>query len=131
MEIVTSVVLCASALALVYASMSRLFYPRKAVFLKGLSQKSDGMLDINLRNEIRAIGAVLILGAIVIVFGVFLEEVRNPSMIVSTLIFTGIALGRGFSAVVDGIPSAEIIQIIIAESIISGLNIWCLIYALL
>jgi len=129
MEIFKVFVLFLSSLALIYACTTRLIRPLKAVFLQSYLATSQNKLAItvDLLNEIRGMGSVLFIGAIVVFVGILLPDFQLTSFVVATLILFGIVLGRLLSSFVDGKPSQRLIQVATVEAALSILNIICLI----
>ncbi|MEO1287703.1 MAG: DUF4345 domain-containing protein [Chloroflexota bacterium] len=133
MEIFKVVVLFLSGLALFYACSMRLINPTNAIFLQTYFESPENSLatDIDLVNEIRGVGAVMLLGGIVALLGAIRADVRLTSFVVVTIIFSGVVLGRSYSLFIDGIPSENLIRAAIAEVVLSVLNIVCLITILI
>ena len=122
------VVLALSGLALFYASTMRLFNPTEAVFLQTFFEHSGNSLDIHtdLVNEIRGVGAVMLLGGFVALLGTIRADFRSAAFVVLTVILGGVVLGRSYSFFIDGIPHANLIRAAIAEGVLGGLNVFCL-----
>lgn len=128
MEIFKIIVLCLSGLALLYASSMRLFNPKKANFLQIYFANPENKLeyDTDLVNEIRGIGAVMLLGGIAIFLGIILPDFRSSSFVVAIVIFFGVASGRLMSVVLDGKPNKEVIRAMLVEVVLSVFNVFCL-----
>ena len=126
MEIIA---LTLSGLALFYASSMRLVNPSKANFLQTYVTKSENKLaeDVDLLNEIRGVGAVMLLGGIVILLGTIMPALRLGSFLVAVVIFLGVVFGRLISFGLDGRPNKDVIKGTFAEIVISALNIYCLV----
>ena len=107
----------------------RLINPQKGNFLQTYLSNLDNKLenDTDLVNEIRGVGAVMLVSGIFILLGIVIPDFRFTSFAVATAIFFGVVLGRLISFVVDGKPSQDVIKATIAEIVISLLNIFCLI----
>lgn len=121
-------VLVLSALALFYASSSRLFNPAGAVFLQtNLENPESSQVAIDLLNEIRGVGAVMLLGAVTALLGTLRTDFRLTSFVVTAVIFGGVVLGRSLSLFIDGIPNENLMRAATAESVLAALNIFCLI----
>ena len=123
----TIIVLVLSALALLYASSSRLFSPTQAVFLTVTIENTEDFLESNttLLNEIRGVGGVLLIGGLVTLLGAFVTRLRPISLHVSAVIFSGIVLGRLISFALEGIPSTEIVRIASVEAVFCVLTVFC------
>jgi len=133
MKLFQIVILSLSSLALLYASSMRLINPKKANFLKAYLSNPENELenDIDLVNEIRGIGAVMLLGGIAILLGAIIPDLRLTSFIIAIVIFLGIVSGRSISFILDGKPNKAVIKATIAEVFLSVLNIFCLINILI
>lgn len=126
METFKVVVLILSASALFYASSMRLFNPSKANFLQTYTENSTNTLvqDVDLLNEIRGVGSVMLLGGIVILLGVFMPGLRRTSLVVAGVIFVGVVLGRIVSISLDGTPNTEVMKATMAEVVLGALNVF-------
>ncbi|MEO1441010.1 MAG: DUF4345 domain-containing protein [Chloroflexota bacterium] len=133
MKIFNIIVLALSGLALFYASSMRLINPAEAVFLQTYFENPDIHLrtDIDLVNEIRGVGAVMVLGGIVALIGTIRAGFRFTSFVVATVILGGVVLGRSLSLFIDGIPDASLMRAFVAEIVLSVLNVFCLITMLI
>ncbi|MEL6407539.1 MAG: DUF4345 domain-containing protein [Chloroflexota bacterium] len=122
-------ILLVSALALFYASSTRLFDPTNALFLETYFENPANSLATNsdLVNEIRGIGAVMLLAAIVTVLGIRRADFRLTAFSMLTVIFGGVVLGRSISIVIDGMPNTNLLRAMSAEVVLALLNIFCLI----
>ncbi|MEL6253442.1 MAG: DUF4345 domain-containing protein [Bacteroidota bacterium] len=127
------VMLSLSALALFYASFSRLIDPSRAVFLQTYLDNSGNNLDnhIDWVNEIRGVGAVMFLGGIIAILGAIKPGFRETAFVVVTVIFAGVVLGRSISFILDGVPNQGLIRVAIIEGVLAVLNIFCLAYILM
>lgn len=126
-------VLALSGLALVYACTMRLIDPSTAVFLQTYFETAGNSLDthIELANEIRGLGASMLLAGMVAFLGIVMPRFRVTSFVVVCVIFVGVALGRSVSLVVDGVPDASLLRPAITEAILAALNLFCLANALI
>ncbi|MEO0899875.1 MAG: DUF4345 domain-containing protein [Bacteroidota bacterium] len=128
MNIFHIIVLTLSGLAMFYASYSRLFKPASAVFLKNYvndpSRNQGNHPDVY--NEVRGVGAVMVLGGIVCLLGALWEDIRFTSFVVACVIFMGVVVGRLVSIAIDGIPAKELLSIFYVELFIGVLNVFCL-----
>ncbi len=129
MEVLNIIVLTLSGLALFYASYTRLINPTKAIFLQTYLAKSENEPenDADLVNEVRGIGAVMLLGGIMILLGALFPDFRLTSFVVAIVLLFGVILGRLISFGVDGRPSQDIVRAAMIEMILGGLNIICLV----
>lgn len=125
MKIFKIVVLFISGLALFYASSTRLINPTETVFLQTYFANPANILatDVDLVNEVRGVGAVMLLGGITAVFGAIRADFRRTSFVVVTVIFGGVVLGRLLSLFFDGIPSQNLIRVAVVEGVLTVLNI--------
>ena len=129
MESIKIVVLIFSGLALFYASSTRLIKPTKANFLKAYLENHTNELenDIDLVNEIRGVGAVMLLGGIIILLGTIVPNLRQTAFIVAIVILFGVVIGRLISFGIDGQPNEAVIKVMAVEFILGLLNIFCLV----
>ena len=127
MEILNIIVLTLSGLLLFLVGTLRLIDP-----IKNYSKNSGITLtnDENLLNEIRGISSLMLIGGIIILLGIKISSLTNISYSVAILIFIGFLFGRIISIFIDGKPNKLIINGIISEAILGGLNIFCLVNAL-
>ena len=126
METFNITVLILSGLALFYASSMRLINPKKAKFLQSYLAKPENKLekDIDLLNEIRGIGAVMLLGGIIILLGAILPDFRLSAFVVALVLLFGVVLGRLISFGLDGKPNQDVLRATFIEIVLSGLNIF-------
>ena len=125
MKIFNIVVLALSGLALFYACSMRLINPSKGVFLQSYFENSANNLATHsdLANEIRGVGAVMLLGGVVAFLGIIRPDLQFTSFLVLTVIFGGVILGRIFSFFMDGIPHNNLLSAAMAEGILAVLNV--------
>ena len=132
MEIINIVVLSLSGLLLVYAGTMRLIKPLKSLCLKTYLDnpriKLEGEVDIF--NEMRAGGASMAFGGIVILLGTIMTELTLASFIVAIAILLGNAFGRLISLSSDGKPNQQLSQGLMSELILGAASAFCLVYAL-
>ena len=107
--------------------------PSAAVFLKTYFETAGNTLDrhIELANEIRGLGASMLLAGIVAFLGIFMPRFKVTAFVVLSVMFAGVVLGRSVSLVVDGVPDASLLRPAIVEAILAVLNIFCLAYILI
>ncbi|HAA16564.1 MAG TPA: hypothetical protein DCE41_34590 [Cytophagales bacterium] len=125
MEIFKIVVLTLSGLALIYASSMRLINPSKGNFVQTYVENPENVLanDADLLNEIRGIGAVLLLGGITLLLGALLPGFRQTALVIGGVLFVGVVAGRLTSFAVDGIPNVAIERATLIEIVLSVLNV--------
>lgn len=128
MEIFKIVTLSLSGLLLLFVGLMRLSNPIKA-YLKnsGIELKND----VNLLNELRGVSAVMLSAAIIVALGIVIPELSLTSFVVGALIFIGFLIGRLISVSADGKPNKQIIQGMVFEVILGGINLACLILSLM
>jgi len=127
----SSIVLTLSGLALLYACTMRLMSPSSALFLQTHLQSTGNVLNIELANEIRGLGASMLLAGIAAFVGIFMPRFRITAFVVVSVIFAGVVLGRSVSLVVDGMPDTSLLRPIIVEGILAALNLYCLAHSLI
>ncbi len=121
MEIAQIIILSLSSLLLTMVGISRLSNP-----VKNYAKNSGIQLsrDVNLLNEMRGVGAVMLCTGLVTLWGVFLPAITRSSFLVGTLIFIGFAIGRFVSIAADGKPGKEISQGIVFEIVLGSANLF-------
>ncbi|MEL6804279.1 MAG: DUF4345 domain-containing protein [Bacteroidota bacterium] len=129
MKIFQIVVLVLSGLALFYACSMRLIKPSGAVFLQSYFEDPANSLEshVDLANEIRGVGAVMLLGGLIALLGAFRPDFQQTAFVVTTLIFAGVILGRSISWIFDGAPPVNLIRAAIAEAVLAVLNAYCMV----
>jgi len=83
--------------------------------------------DINLLNEVRGVGSLMLCGGIIILLGILIPKLTVTSFVVAILIFIGFAIGRILSMGLDGKPKKLLNQGLIFELVLGGLNIFGLV----
>lgn len=133
MRVFETVVLVLSGLALFYASSSRLINPAEAVFLQTYLANPVNSLanDIDLVNEIRGGGAVMLLAGMVVFLGTVKADFRLTSFVVATVILGGVVFGRALSLFIDGMPNEALTRVAIVEGVLGAFNIVCLVNILI
>lgn len=133
MRVFETVVLVLSGLALFYASSSRLINPAEAVFLQTYLANPVNSLatDIDLVNEIRGVGAVMLLAGMVVFLGTVKADFRLTSFVVATVILGGVVFGRALSLFIDGMPNEALTRVAIVEGVLGAFNIVCLVNILI
>jgi hypothetical protein len=124
MEIFKIVILSVSGLLLFVVGTMRLVNPIKQ-YLKGSGIALNQ--DVSLLNEVRGVSAVMLLGGLIMLSGTIVPELSFTSHIVATLLFIGFAIGRTVSYNVDGKPNKLIVQGLVSEIVLGGLNVFCVI----
>ena len=123
----TNVVLALSGLALFYACTMRLIDPSAVVFLQG----SGNAPTIEMANEIRGMGAGMLLAGIVALLGIFMPRLKVTTFVIFSVMFVGMVSGRSVSLVLDGVPDENIFRALYFETILAVLNVSCLAYILI
>jgi len=124
MEIVSIVTLSISGLLLFVAGTSRLINPIKNYL------KNSGITlekEVNILNEARAVGSVMMLSGVIMLLGIFNSELTMTSHIIALLILFGFAIGRTYSMAIDGKPNKLLITGLISELVLGSINAFCLI----
>ncbi len=131
MEIINIVVLALSGLLLTYAGSMRLIKPLKSLCLKSYLDdpklKLEGKVDVF--NEMRAAGASMTFGGVVLFLGILMPPLRLASFVVAIVILLGNAIGRLASLSSDGKPNKQLAQGLITEIVLGAANTVCLIIA--
>jgi len=121
MEIFTIVVLSLSGFLLTMVGLLRLTKP-----IDTYSKNSGITLsnDVNLLNEMRGVSAVMLCSGVIILSGIFLNQIRIHSIVIAIIVFIGFAIGRIVSLIIDGKPNKQLIQGLIFELVFGALNIF-------
>ena len=124
MGIFNMVILALSGLMLLMVGGLRLSNP-----IKNYSKNSGIQIDndVNLLNEVRGTSALMLIGGLIILSGIVFPKMMFTSFVVATLIFIGFAIGRLISMGLDGRPNKLLIQGLIFELVLGGLNIFGLV----
>ena len=128
MEIIKIVILSLSGVLLFFVGMSRLTNPIKAY------AKNSGITlanDVDLLNEMRGVGALMLCGAIIVALGTIIPVLTLTSFVVGALMFIGFAIGRFMSISADGKPNKQISQGIVFEIVLGGANMFGLVSTLM
>lgn len=120
--IVSTVILVISGLILTIIGTATLFAPIAFLGTTGIDLGGQ----INLLSEIRAPGAALLAGGIVILLGVFVAQLRLTSTVIAILMFLSYGLGRFLSIALDGMPAQSIVAATIVEIGLGLANIFVL-----
>lgn len=87
--------------------------------------------DVDLLNEMKGVGSVMMFGGIIAFLGTFVAVLTMSSHLAIALIFLGFAFGRFVGISSDGKPNKQIIQGLMFELVLGGLNAFCLVMTLL
>ena len=120
MEVFKIATLSLSGLLLFFVGTMRLINPIKTYF------QSSGIKldkDVNLLNEMRGVGSVMLCGGIIVLLGIIVPSLTNTSFAVACLMFLGFAIGRFVSIAVVGKPNKQILQGIVFELVLGSANV--------
>lgn len=82
--------------------------------------------SISLLNDIRASGALMLAGGLLILSGAFISQLRFMATVVSILMFLSLGIGRIVSIVMDGMPAEGLVKATVVEMIIGFVGIFAL-----
>ena len=82
--------------------------------------------SISLLNDIRASGALMLAGGLLILSGAFISRLRFTATMVSILMFLSLGIGRIVSIVMDGMPAEGLVKATVVEMIIGFVGIFAL-----
>ena len=82
--------------------------------------------DVNVVNDVRAGGALLLGSGLTILLGIFISALTFTSNVIAILVFLSYGIGRAISIVSDGMPVDSLFKATIAEFVIAGLGIFML-----
>jgi len=128
MEVFKIVILLISGFSLIYFGLMRFINPVKS-YLKNSGIKLEK--EVNLLNEMRSVGTVMVVGGIILLIGIVFSDLTVTSFVVGCLMFYGYALGRIFSIFLDGKPNKLLIQGLIFEIIFGSAHAFALISTLI
>ncbi len=77
--------------------------------------------DVNLLNEMRSSGGVVLASGLFILMGAIRAKMAFLALIVSTTVYLSYGLSRVVSLVADGVPSSSMLQILALELFIGTL----------
>ncbi len=77
--------------------------------------------DINLLNEIRSSGGMILVSGLFILLGAIRAKVAFLALVVSSVLYLSHGLSRLVSLAADGIPSGSMLQILVLELVIGGI----------
>ncbi len=128
MEIFNIVLLAISGLLLSVVGTLRLSNPIKNYL------KNSGITlaqDVHLLSEMRGVSAVMLMGGLLILAGIFIPKLMVASFLVAVLLFLGFAVGRIIGLKVDGKPNQLILQGLVSEIVLGAANVYCLVSLLM
>lgn len=128
MEIFNIIILSLSSLLLIFVGTMRLMNPIQT-FLKNSGITLNN--DLDLLNELRGESALMLMGGLITLAGVFIPMLTLTSFVVGALIFLGFAVGRIVSISVDGKPNKLIMQGIYFELLLGFGNLSAFIYTIM
>ena len=127
METFKIIILFLSGLLLCFVGIMRLANPIKT-YLKNSGIRIEN--DVHLLNKMRGVSSLMLSAGIVILLGVFIPELTLTSHSFAILLFFGFAIGRILSFGLDGKPNKLIVQGLIFELVLGGINSFCLVNTL-
>jgi hypothetical protein len=77
--------------------------------------------DINLLNEMRSSGGMVLVSGLFILLGAIRAKVAFLALVVSSVLYLSYGLSRLVSLAADGIPSGSMLQILVLELVIGGI----------
>ncbi len=80
--------------------------------------------DVNLLNEMRASGGLLMACGLFALFGTIRAKLALPALVVSATLYLSYGLSRVVSVVIDGLPNGAMVQIMALEL---GVAVICLV----
>lgn len=125
MEIIKLVIVGLSGLLLTLVGLMRMTDPIKTY------QKNSGITlndDIDLLNEIRGVGSLMLCGGIIVLLGAVFPTMTTYSLLIAFFIFLGFLIGRLFSRIVDGKPNKQLVTGLFSELVLGTANIGFLIF---
>jgi hypothetical protein len=82
--------------------------------------------DVNLLSEIRAPAGALFSFGILILLGAFISQLTFTSTLLSAVLFLSYGISRAIGILVDGVPTASLVQGGIVEVVIGLVCLLCL-----
>jgi hypothetical protein len=79
--------------------------------------------NVNLLNDVRGGGALLLALALTTLVGAFSNLMRFTSTLLSVILFLSIGIGRIFSIVADGMPVESLIKATVVEFVVGSIGI--------
>ena len=127
MEIFKIVALALSGSLLIFGGLTRIIDPVKN-YMKGTGIKIEN--EVNNLSEARGVSALMTLGGIIMLLGIFIPMMAMTSHVVAILILMGFGFGRLLSFVLDGKPNKLLVTGLVSELVLGTLNIISLIHIL-
>jgi len=115
--IITKIVLILSGLIATGVGVGVLFMPHAFHASAGIVLGDD----VNLLNEMRSSGGMLLASGLFILFGAIRASMAFFALIISTTLYLSYGLSRVVSIVADGIPDGSMLQILVSELLIGML----------
>lgn len=110
------VVLAASALVLIVVGAGAAFAPDAFYSSYGIDAGSSPELG----SELRATGLALLLLGLAVASGAVWRRWAFPASVVAAVVLGGYALGRGLSALVDGVPLPAVVAAGVVELMLAA-----------
>ena len=82
--------------------------------------------NISLINEMRASGGGLLLSGIFITLGAFIKDLTYSSILLATMMYLGYGLSRAMSIYIDGMPSDDLVSVVVFEIIVGLISLFVL-----
>ena len=82
--------------------------------------------NISLLSELRAFGGSIFFGGTLVLSGAFVPALSEFSLVLSSLFYTSIGIGRCVGIVLDGMPAESLVLAMAAELVIGGLSMYAL-----
>lgn len=124
MDLLSFAVSLISIAALIYAGGMRMLFPENSLAMLqlklGSTINSTGLKD--LKNEIRSVGMVMLLAALILVVSLVTPEVQVVARTIASCLFLGTVFGRLLGAFVDGKPSPAVLKAAFVETILAIAN---------
>jgi len=117
-SIMIKVSLALAGLVAVGVGFGVLFMPHVFHASAGLHLGSD----VNLLNEMRSPGGMVLLSGLIILTGAFRSNMAVIALALSATLYLSFGLSRIVSVVADGLPNAAMLQILGLELFIGGLS---------
>ena len=77
--------------------------------------------DVNLLNEMRSSGGMVLVSGLFILLGAIRAKVAYLALVVSSVLYLSYGLSRLVSLAADGIPNGSMLQILVLELVIGGI----------
>ncbi len=122
-SIVLKIILGIGSAMFLLAGSFAAFNPLQYVARNGI----DIAGQLTLLNDYRGSGAVLIGAGIIMFLGIIHERMRFTSIVVMSVLYSTLALGRIISIIADGLPVEGLVKATVVELIIGLVAIFALI----